>query len=88
MQIKSALDMIQQALTSLPAGSEVHKDALQAVTRLSRHMPQGIPTAGAQTSMLQNMLGAIKRNAVMQQLQAQQTGMGGGPSPAPAIPGQ
>ena len=91
MQIKSAIDLIQQALQGLPVGSELHRDALNAVNRLSRHMPQGTPTAGVQQTMLQNLLRATARNALLQRVMAQQGGGGGGqgaaPPPSTPLPG-
>jgi len=92
MQVKSALEMIQQALPGLAAGSEIHRDALQAITRLSRHMPQGEPTAGVQQTQLQDMLRMLARNALLQRVMAQQQAGGGGPPqaptpPSPAMPG-
>lgn len=92
MQVKTALEMIQRALPSLPVGSEVHRDALNAVNRLSRHMPQGTPTAGVQQTMLQDMLRSTVRNAMLQRIMAQKGGAAGGgapgsPSPSTPLPG-
>jgi hypothetical protein len=86
MQIKMALDMITTALPGLPAGSEVHRDALQALTRLSRHMPQGTPTAGVQQTMLQDLLRNTARNALLQRVMAQRGGGAGGSPPPPSTP--
>ena len=87
MQIKSAIDMIQGALPGLPSGSEVHRDALRAVTQLSRHLPQGIPTAGVQQTQLQNMLRNTVRNALLQRVMAQQGGGQGPMAPSTPLPG-
>lgn len=92
MQVKAAIEMIQTALPSLPVGSEVHRDALNAVNRLSRHMPQGTPTAGIQQTMLKDMLARTVRNALMQRLMAQKGGAAGGgapstPPPSTPLPG-
>lgn len=84
MQIKTAIEMIQTALNNLPTGSEVHRDALQAVNRLSRHMPQGSPTAGVQQTMLKDLLSQTVRNAVLQRVMAQRgAGDGGGAAGSP-----
>lgn len=80
MQVKMALDMLQNALPQLGMGSDVHRDVIQAVTRLSRHLPQGIPTAGAQQTSLQDMQRNTIRNAILQRIMAQQ---GGGQQPMP-----
>jgi len=87
MQIKTALDMIQSALPGLQTGSEMHRDALNAVNRLSRHMPQGTPTAGLQQTLLQNLLRNTARNAMLQRVMASQGQGGGAPSPSTPVPG-
>lgn len=92
MQVKAAIEMIQKALPDLPVGSEVHRDALNAVNRLSRHMPQGTPTAGVQQTMLQDMLRQTVRNAMLQRMMAQRGGAAGGgapnaPPPSTPLPG-
>lgn len=81
MQVKMALDMLQNALPQLGMGSDVHRDVIQAVTRLSRHLPQGIPTAGAQQGSIQDLMRNTVRNAMMQRLMANQQGGGGAPQP-------
>ena len=82
-----ALDMLQNALPSLGTGSEVHRDVINAVSRLSRHMPQGIPTAGAQQGAVQDLLKNTIRNAMLQRVMAnQQGGQGGGPPQQPMAP--
>jgi hypothetical protein len=86
MTVKQALDMLQGALPGLGMGSDVHRDVIQAVNRLSRHLPQGIPTAGAQMSGAQDLVRNIKRNALLQQLLQQQGGQGPQPQPQPSTP--
>jgi hypothetical protein len=88
MQVKMALDMLQQALPALGMGTEQHKDVLQAVQRLSRHMPQGVPTAGVQQTSMQDMIKNGKRNALLQMLMAQLGGgqQQGGQPPPPSTP--
>jgi hypothetical protein len=71
MQLKMAVDVIQQALPNLAAGSEQHKDAVKAVQALSRHLPQGAPTAGVQQTQLSDLLRNTIRNALMQRLMMQ-----------------
>lgn len=94
MMLKSAVDLMQQALPSLGTGSPQHKDAIKAISSLSRHLPQGAPTAGAQQTQLMDMLRSTMRNALLQKLMAQKQGGQGGP-PGPmdgggggAMPGQ
>lgn len=79
MQLKSAVDIIQAALPSLASGSQQHRDALRAVQSLSRHLPQGAPTAGVQQTQLGDLLRGTVRNALLQRLMSQRGG-GAGPS--------
>ena len=90
MQVKMALDMLQNALPNLQMGGDVHRDVINAVNRLSRHLPQGIPTAGAQQTGIRDMLRNTIRNAMLQRIQAQQGqggGQGGPPQPSTPLPG-
>jgi hypothetical protein len=79
MQLKSAVDLIQAALPNLASGSQQHRDALQAVSRLSKHLPQGAPTAGTQQTQLMDLLRSTMRNALMQKIMSQRGGKGGPP---------
>jgi hypothetical protein len=74
--------LIQQAMLALPAGSEMHRDATQAVQRLSRHIAQGQPTAGAQQTGAGDLMRAIIQNALAQRVQQNQ----GGRPPMPTTP--
>ena len=76
MTLKNAVDMMQQALQMLPPGSQQHKDCLKAITSISRHLPQGEPTAGAQQTQLGDILRSTIRNAMLQKV-AQTRGIGG-----------
>jgi hypothetical protein len=94
MQIKTACDMLQTALPGLPAGGQQHKDVLKALQSLTRHLPQGQPTAGVQQTQLGDMLRMTIRNALMQKLMGQGQGPGAGgqqqggapPAPQPSTP--
>jgi hypothetical protein len=87
--LMQAVAMIQQALPGLPPGSPMHRDALQAATRLSRHASQGQPTAGVQQTQLQDLLRNVMRNALLQRIMGQMGNQGpqqagqAGPSPMP-----
>ena len=90
MQVKMALDMLQGALPNLSLGGDVHRDVINAINRLSRHLPQGMPTTGAQQTGIRDMLRNTIRNAMLQRLQQQQGGQGGGqqpPQPSMPLPG-
>lgn len=93
MQVKTAVDMLQAALPSLATGSQQHRDVLRAVSQLSRHLPQGAPTAGVQQTQIQDLLRNTIRNALMQKLMQKRGGQGGGgqeqqpPTPSTPLPG-
>jgi hypothetical protein len=94
--IMQAVAMLQQALPGFPPGSPMHKDVLNAVSRLSRHASQGQPTAGIQQTQLQDMLRNSIRNALLQRIMSQggpggpggPGGAGGGPMSTPVGGGQ
>jgi hypothetical protein len=75
--LMQATSMIQQALPGLQQGSQIHRDALRAVTALSRHVAQGQPTAGIQATQLQDLLRNVMRNALIQRMMGQQAGTQG-----------
>lgn len=89
--IMQAIGMLQQALPGLPPGSPVHKDTIQSIQRVSRHLPQGAPTAGVQRTHLQDMMQNLVKNALLQRIMGQQKGQpgggqGGGNAPMPSTP--
>jgi hypothetical protein len=79
MMLKTASDMINQSLQHLQPGSQMHKDAIKALTTLSRHLPQGAPVAGVQQTQLMDLLRNTVRNAMMQKIMQQKAGAGGAP---------
>lgn len=83
--LMQAVGMIQQALPGLPPGSPMHKDALRAVTTLSRHANQGQPTAGVQLTQMQDLLRNITKSGLLQHIMGRmgQAGGGGGPPGGP-----
>ena len=83
MQMKTAVDMLQSCLPNLSTGSQQHRDCVQAISRLSRHLPQGAPTAGAQQTQLMDLLRSTMRNALMQKMMQQRGGGQGGPPGTP-----
>jgi len=87
MQLKTAVDMIQAALPNLAVGSQQHKDAVAAIQRLARHLPQGAPTAGVQQTQLMDLLRNTVRNALTQRLMSGRGGGGGPPGGAGAMGG-
>jgi len=90
MMLKNAIDLIQQSLGGLDAGTPPHRDALNALRQLSRHIAQGAPTAGVQQTQLGDLLRMIMRSALLQKLRGQQGGGGQGqqaPMPSTPLPG-
>jgi hypothetical protein len=93
--VMQAISMIQQALPGLAPGTPIHRDAIRAISSMSRHIPQGAPTAGVQRTHLQDMLRGLVRNALLQKVMGQMGqgapgggggapgGGGGGPPQAP-----
>jgi hypothetical protein len=91
MQLKTAVDMLTSALPNLAAGSQQHRDALRAMQTLSRHLPQGAPTAGVQQTQIGDLLRNTLRNAITQKIMQQRGGGAGGPpggggGPQPPMP--
>jgi hypothetical protein len=87
MSIKQAIDMLQAALPGLGTGGEAHGAVLTAIRALSRHVPQGEPTAGVQQTQLQDLLRNTVRNALLQRVMAQQGGGASPMSPSTPVPG-
>lgn len=85
--LMQAVAMIQQALPGLQPGTPMHKDALNAASRLSRHAAQGQPTAGVQQTQLMDLLRNVMRNALLQRIMSQRGKQGpqqpGGPGASP-----
>ena len=77
--LNQAVQMIQQAALGLPAGSPLHRDALQSATRLSRHLGgTGSLGAGAgvQKTAWQDQLRQTIKNMMLSRMQSM--GAGGG----------
>lgn len=87
-KISMAIQMIQQSIASLPMGSPIHKDALSAVQRLSRHLGQGFqgPAAGVQKTGIQDMLHDTIRNFIAARMGGGQGGPPGGGPGGPGMP--
>ena len=82
--LNTAIQLMQKAQMSLPAGSPLHKDVNSAIGRMSRHLPQGAPTEGVQLTGLRDLIRNIMQSGflgrIMQQMRGQQGGQpGGGP---------
>jgi hypothetical protein len=96
-QLKSAIDIIQNALPLLGVGTPMHNSALNALRQLTRHVAQGgQAAAGTQQTNLMDLLRNTVRNALLQRVMAGQggggaAGGGGGPpqppNPSTPLPG-
>jgi hypothetical protein len=75
-QLLQAIQMIQQAVQGLQPGTPLHRDALKAATSLSRHLPQGAPTAGVQMTGMRDLLRQIMQSPMMAQVMQQLRGSG------------
>lgn len=91
-KLLQAVQWIQQAAIGLPPGSPLHKDALNAAQRLSRHLPQGAPSIGVQRTGVMDLLRQITQSGFLQNILGQRGGGvpgGGGPAqqaPTPSTP--
>lgn len=91
MKVKSGLEMIQAALPGLGVGTPLHTAILKAMQQIGKHLAQGSPTAGVQSTMLQDLLRRTMQSGLMQKVAGQraQGGREGGqaPMPSPPLPG-
>lgn len=83
--LTTAIGMIQQALPGLQLGTPVQQDALKALQRLSKHVPQGAPTVGVQRTHLEDLLRNIVKNALLQRIMGQRQQQGGAGQPPGAM---
>ena len=93
-KLLQAVKLIQQAALDLQPGSPLHKDALNAAQRMSRHLPQGAPTAGVQLTGMKDLLKQIMQGSFLANIMGQRGGQGGPPggaagggqAPMPSMP--
>jgi hypothetical protein len=84
--LKNAIDLIQQALGGLDPGSPQHRDSLNALRQLSRHVASGQAPAGAQQTQLMDIIRMIGRTGLLQKLRGNAGGPGGPQQPSPSTP--
>ena len=82
-----ALKVLQDIVPLVGANSEVGKDVLSALQRLSKHVPTGAISNGVQLSALMDILNKLKQ--IAPQMQAMQAARQGGalPGAPPSPPG-
>jgi hypothetical protein len=84
---KTAVDLLQAALSNFEPGSPQHRDILNALRSLSRHLPQqNAGQTGLQETHLMDLLRKMKQNPVMQALSGLLGGGGEGGPPGPQPP--
>ena len=81
-----ALAQIQEALMSLPLGSELHRAALKATTDLSKHFQGPTDATGPQQTDLQDQLRQLAQRAMLQKVMQNAGGQAAGPVSTP-MPG-
>lgn len=85
-KVFGAVKMLEAALAGLGAGSPPYKDTLKAIQSLTKHLPQGSPTAGVQKTMFSDMLQGTVKNALLQKLASNGQGQPGQQAPNPSMP--
>lgn len=84
MKISQAIQAIQEAMMSLPIGSELHRAANKAVSDLSKHFQGPTEATGpAQQTMMQDQQRDLARRLLMQKVMQN---MGGGSVNPPSTP--
>ena len=86
--IRNAVDMLTKALSGLGAESEPGQAILTALKALSKHVPQGATTPGAQQAGMQQFMMEQRQKAPLLAALAAMRGGGAGPNAGgpPAIP--
>ena len=85
-KIGEAIKILQDALGSLPIGSDPHKAVISAISGLGRHVSPSENIPGNSNVTLQNMLRNSQKNSAVQQVQRSLGGpqaAAGGPPPQP-----
>lgn len=85
-KVMMGLKALQDALPSVPLGSELHQELLTAVSKIGKHLPQGGAGGDPQSMIQQLAMMAQKAKAEPQQAAALQGLMGGGGGGAPPPP--
>lgn len=77
-QLREAVRIIEKALPRLQVGSEPHKEAVKAISGLSKAVPATEEMPGIQNSTLMGMQRSAKEGAQMQALMRMMGAQGGG----------
>ena len=71
-----AVKILEKSFSQLGVGTEAGKDILDALKRLSKHVPAGQTPPGVQNGAMQGAMDENRRNAMMMQMR-----QGGGAPP-------
>lgn len=82
-KMREAIKLIELALPSFPPGTDMHKDTVDSLSKLSKAFPATEEIPGVQNTQLAGLQAAAQKNAMMQALMR---GQGGGAQPG-APPG-
>ena len=82
--IRNALRMLEKALPAIPFDSDMHKEVLQTITKLSKNMNPGDGNEALELQSLLQMGRQMSQSAPMSALARMQAPAGG----PPAMPGQ
>lgn len=92
--VRQAIQILTAALPDLPPGTPVHKDVLNAISGISKHVPAGDEVHGVQMAQLQGLARSTQAGAALQGVMrasgagGQPGGMpGGAPGGVPGMPG-
>ncbi len=86
-KVREAIQILNQAISQLPVGTDPHKAVMSAVQGLTKVVPPSNEAMGIQQTTLRDLQQNAGKNAMLQQVMSS-LGAGGaqpgaGPSPAP-----
>lgn len=95
-QVGEAIRILEMALPNVPPGTPVHKDVLDCISKLAKHVPAGSQVFGVQMTELADLQRSAQQNAMLQAVMRQSAGGGAdgathgtpqpGAMPAPSLP--
>lgn len=78
-KLEAGLKMMQEALSGLPFGSELHHEVLDALKKIGKHMPQGGAGTTDPTAVIQQLAAAARAQKAQPQQHAALAGLMAGP---------
>jgi len=92
-QLREAINILNNTISSLPVGSELHSAVMAAITQLNKKIPPTAEVPGVQQTALRDLQQNAQKNAMLQQVMSS-LGAGGaqpggaGPVAGPPAPSQ